>query len=678
MKTHDFLLELGTEELPPKLLMGLSNSLKNNIITELDKLGLSFGEVNAFATPRRLAVTISKLQSKQEEQIIEKKGPSTDSPEMAIKGFSKSCGVDISDLEKRSIGNKDYYFYLNKESGKSINDLLPIVIESSINNIPITRAMKWGSSDYSFVRPVHWLVMMLDSKIVTADIMGLKSGNTTHGLRSKDNSVLLLSHAKDYQLFMLEKAQIEVDFNKRKELIRSQVLLVAKDKNAEVVIDESLLDEICALVEIPMAFSGKFDKRFLKVPEEALISAMKSHQKYFHLVDKKGALLPFFISVANGKSNDIETVVKGNERVIHPRLADSEFFWNQDKATRLDERLGDLDSVLFMKSLGSMAQKVKRIEHLSSYIANLVGFDVDISSRAGLLAKSDLISKMVGEFADLQGIMGGYYALNDGEPDEVAIAIKEHYQPRFSGDKLPSTNAGLVVSIADKIDTITGIYGIGQAPTGSKDPYALRRLALGLLRILLEAKIEINLKQLIDVSLDLHLKDVDRESSESIYQFMMDRLKAYYKDAGVDGNIYEAVLAVSPESPLDFQKRVEALSQFTKKIESKSLIESNKRIANILKDFDGNYKELTSKMLIEEVEQKLFKATELITRQLTNNKDYNLIMESLLNLKDDIDNFFDSIMVNVEDPDLRKARLMLISRVRSLFLSVADISFLSS
>ena len=678
MKSHDFLLELGTEELPPKLLMGLSKSLKNNIITELEKLGISFGEVSEFATPRRLAVTISQLQSKQEDQTIAKKGPSIDSPEMAIKGFSKSCGVEVNNLEKRSIGDKEYYFYSNKESGQNIKDLLPAIIESSINNIPITRAMKWGSADYSFVRPVHWLIMMLDSKIVSANIMGLESGNKSKGLRSKDNSELEFSNAKDYESFMSEHAHIEVDFNKRKELIRKQVLSVAKDINAEVIIDESLLSEVCALVEIPKAFYGKFDERFLAVPEEALISAMKSHQKYFHLVDNKGKLMPFFISVANGESSDIETVVKGNERVIHPRLADSEFFWNQDKTLRLDKRLNDLDNVLFMKSLGSMGQKVKRVEHLSSYIADLVGFDATVASRAGLLAKSDLVSEMVGEFADLQGIMGGYYALNDGESEAVAIAIKEHYQPRFAGDKLPSTNEGLVVAIADKIDTISGIYGIGQAPTGSKDPYALRRLALGLMRILLEAKIEINLKKLIDVSLDLHLKEVDRDSSESIYQFMMDRLKAYYKDINIDGSIYEAVLAVSPESPLDFHQRVEALSEFNKKIEARSLIESNKRIANILKDFDGSHKELNSEMLLEESEQKLFKATELITKLLENNKDYNIIMESLVNLKDDIDNFFENIMVNVEDPDLRRARLMLISRVRSLFLSVADISFLSS
>jgi glycyl-tRNA synthetase beta chain len=678
MKTQDFLLELGTEELPPKLLLKLSESLKNNIINELEQLNISMSNVIAYATPRRLAITIAELQSKQQDQIIEKKGPSVESPDKAIEGFAKSCGVDISELEKRSLGNKEYYFYKTQETGKSIQSLLPRVIESSINNIPITRAMKWGNLDYSFVRPVHWLVMMLDNEVVPAHIMGLESGNTTRGLRSNKDLLLEIFHANDYHSIMLNKAKIEVDFNKRKEIIRQQVLTVAKTKNAEVVIDELLLDEVCALVEFPRAFSGKFDKRFLTVPEEALISAMKLHQKYFHMVDSKGNLLPFFISVANIESTNLQVVIEGNERVIHPRLADAEFFWNQDKLVRLDQRLGELENVLFMKSLGSMAEKAKRIESLSNYIAGLVGFDADISARAGLLSKSDLMSEMVGEFADLQGIMGGYYALNDGESKAVSIAIREHYQPRFSGDKLPSTNEGLVVAIADKLDTITGIYGIGQAPTGSKDPFALRRLALGLLRILLEARIELNLKELIDFSLNLHLKEVDRDSSLSIYQFMMDRLKAYYKDLGVDGSIYEAVLAVSPSSPFDFHQRVEALNEFTQKNESKSLIESNKRIANILKDFEGDHDKLNSKMLLEESEKKLYKVTELITKQLTEKQDYKTIMLSLLDLKDVIDIFFETVMVNADDLEVREARLMLISRVRALFLSVADISYLSS
>ena len=677
MKTHDFLLELGTEELPPKLLLKLSKALKDNLSSELEKLSIKSDSIKAFATPRRLAISISELQSKQQDQVLEKKGPSTQSPEMAINGFAKSCGVDVSELEKKELGGKEYFYYSKEETGQSVSELLPEAIEKSIKDIPITRAMKWGSSDYSFVRPVHWLVIMLDKDIVPAKIMGLESNRITKGLRFID-PIIELKHAKDYEQVMSDKAQILVDFAKRKELIRDQVLSVAQKNNAEVVIDESLLDEVCALVEYPRAFSGSFDKKFLDIPQEAIISAMKSHQKYFHLVDIQGQLLPLFISVANIESTNIKAIVDGNERVIHPRLADSEFFWNQDKAKKLEERLPDLDSVMFMKSLGSMGQKAKRIESLSSHISDLVGFDQKASARAGLLSKSDLLSEMVGEFADLQGIMGGYYATNDGETQAVSVAIREHYQPRFAGDKVPSTNEGLVVAIADKLDTISGIYGIGQAPTGSKDPYALRRLALGLLRILLEAKIELNLKSLIDYSLNLHLKEVDRSCGDDIYSFMMDRLKAYYKDANIDSNVYEAVLAVSPESPLDFHLRVEALNEFTQSENSKSLIEANKRIANILKDSNEKNETLNPKILIDDSEIKLFNASESLSKKLSGSKDYQEVMKSLIDLKDSIDSFFDNVMVNTDDDKLKSSRLALIRKIRLLFLSVADISYLSS
>ena len=677
MKTHDFLLELGTEELPPKLLLKLSNSLRDNLSEELNKINISSKTIKAFATPRRLAVFISELQSKQQDQLIEKKGPSTQSPEMAVNGFAKSCGVNVDKLEIKELGGKEYFFYTKDEPGQNIRDLLPAIIEKSIKNIPITRAMKWGDLDYSFVRPVHWLVVMLDKDIVKANIMGLESGRESKGLRFSGLN-LEFAHAKDYESMMNKEAKILVDFGKRKELIRSQILAVAENNNAEVVIDESLLDEVCALVEYPKAFSGGFDKKFLDVPQEAIISAMKSHQKYFHLIDKKGNLLPLFISVANIESSNIQAIIDGNERVIHPRLADSEFFWNQDKAIKLEDRLSDLESVMFMKSLGSMGQKVKRIEKLSSHISGLVGFDKKMAARAGLLSKSDLLSEMVGEFADLQGVMGGYYAHNDGEPSEVSIAISEHYQPRFSGDDLPSTEEGIVVSLADKIDTLTGIYGIGQGPTGSKDPYALRRTALGMLRILLEGKIELDLKSLIDFSLNLHLEEVDRGSAVDIYTFMMDRLKAYYKDANIDSNIYEAVLAVSPNSPLDFHHRVDALNEFIKSENSKSLIESNKRIANILKDSDEKQEVLNEEILIEDSEKALFNAAESLSKELTGGNNYKEIMKSLIEIKDLIDSFFDNVMVNVEDEKVKSSRLALIRRVRHLFLSVADISYLSS
>jgi len=677
MKTHDFLLELGTEELPPKLLKKLSNALKDNLVAELKSLDLTMGEVKAFATPRRLAVSIAKLQSEQKDQLIERKGPAVCAPEKAIEGFSRSNGVDVSALEKQTLGDKEYYFFKSEKAGDKTEKLLPSAVEKAINNIPITRAMQWGDLDYSFVRPVHWLVMLLDDDVVPANIMGLESGNTTRGMRFTGEQLFEVSHASQYQSLMADKAQIEVNFDTRKEVIREQVNVVAKANNAMAVIDESLLDEVCALVEYPKAFSGYFDEKFLDVPEEALISAMKSHQKYFHMIDENGNLLPAFISVANIESSDLSVIINGNERVIRPRLADSEFFWEQDKAKRLEDRLIDLDKVLFMKSLGSMGDKAKRIEKLSGTIAEMIGADVDSCERAGLLAKTDLLSEMVGEFADLQGVMGGYYAKNDGESDAVAEAIKEHYQPRFAGDVLPSTVAGLVVAVADKLDTITGIVGIGQGPTGSKDPYALRRLALGLLRIFVEGRLELNLKTLIEVSLNLHMDSVDKTAAPKIYQFMMERLKAYYRDNKVDGNVFEAVLAVSPESPLDFHQRVETLNAFIQQSESASLIEANKRIANMLKDYETG-EEIDTSLLLEDSEIALFKATKAVSDQLIGQKDYQAIMTSLVSLKPVIDSFFDNVMVNAEDLDLRKARLALISRVRVLFLSVADISFLSS
>ena len=677
MSTQDFLLELGTEELPPKLLKQLSNALTNNVITQLSELNLSYTKVASFATPRRLAVLVSDLQLQQEDQLIERKGPAVSAPDQAVEGFAKSCGVAKSDLEQKSFGKADYYFFTKEQKGLKTQDLLQDIVDTAIKKIPITRAMRWGDLDFNFVRPTHWLIMMLGSDVVEATVMGLTSSNTTRGLRFTGEQAFSIDHAGDYRQVLFDKAQIEVDFDARKEMIREQIMQVALDCQSNAVIDELLLEEVCALVEYPCAFSGGFDARFLDVPEEALISAMKSHQKYFHMVDDNGKLLPAFISVANIKSSDLSVIIDGNERVIRPRLTDSEFFWEQDKANSLASRLPKLDSVLFMKSLGSMGDKAKRIESLSTYIANIVGANADHSARAGLLAKTDLVSDMVGEFADLQGVMGGYYALNDGEDAAVATAISEHYHPRFAGDTLPSTNEGLVVAIADKLDTITGIYGIGQGPTGSKDPYALRRMALGLLRIMVEAELKVDLKALIKQSLELHALEVDRSSADAIYQFMMDRLRAYYKEQKVSSKAFEAVLAVRPESPYDFHLRVAALNEFTNDSASASLIEANKRIANMLKDHQDLGTQVDSSVLVEAAEKALFEATTAVAKQLNTSHDYTQSMRELLSLKETIDTFFDQVMVNADDEALKRSRLTLLNWIRALFLSVADVSYLS-
>jgi len=677
MNTQDFLLELGTEELPPKLLQKISNALTTNLTDQLSELKLSFGKVESFATPRRLAVLVHDLQLQQDDQTVERKGPALSAPDQAVEGFAKSCGVSKQDLSHKAFGKADYYFFTKEQKGLKTTDLLEDVVDTAIKKIPIAKPMRWGNLDFTFVRPTHWLVMMLGSEVVPATVMGLSAGNTTKGLRFTGEQEFGIDNAADYQQTLFDRAQIEVDFDARKQIIRKQVMQVASKSKANAVIDESLLDEVCALVEYPCAFSGGFDQKFLSVPEEALISAMKSHQKYFHMVDDNEKLLPSFISVANIESSDLSVIIDGNERVIRPRLSDSEFFWEKDKTESLESRLSKLNDVLFMKLLGSMGDKVKRIESLSSYIAGVIGANVDYSARAGLLSKSDLVSDMVGEFADLQGVMGGYYALNDGEDESVSIAIREHYHPRFSGDSLPSSREGLVVAIADKLDTITGIYGIGQGPTGSKDPYALRRMALGLLRIMVEGQLNLDLKALIAQSLSLHSSKVDASSADDIYQFMMDRLRAYYKEQKVSAKAFEAVLAVRPESPYDFHRRVEALNLFTQQSESESLIESNKRIANILKEHDNLGTDVDTSVFVEDAEKALYEAVSNVAKDLSLSADYEQTMNKLLSLKDSIDSFFDQVMVNTDDEILKRSRLTLLNWVRSLFLSVADISYLS-
>jgi len=677
MNTQDFLLELGTEELPPKLLQKISNALTTNLTDQLSELKLSFGKVESFATPRRLAVLVRDLQLQQDDQTVERKGPALSAPDQAVEGFAKSCGVSKQDLSHKAFGKADYYFFTKEQKGLKTTDLLEDVVDTAIKKIPIAKPMRWGNLDFTFVRPTHWLVMMLGSEVVPATVIGLSAGNTTKGLRFTGEQEFGIDNAADYQQTLFDRAQIEVDFDARKQIIRKQVMQVASKSKANAVIDESLLDEVCALVEYPCAFSGGFDQKFLSVPEEALISAMKSHQKYFHMVDDNEKLLPSFISVANIESSDLSVIIDGNERVIRPRLSDSEFFWEKDKTESLESRLSKLNDVLFMKLLGSMGDKVKRIESLSSYIAGVIGANVDYSARAGLLSKSDLVSDMVGEFADLQGVMGGYYALNDGEDESVSIAIREHYHPRFSGDSLPSSKEGLVVAIADKLDTITGIYGIGQGPTGSKDPYALRRMALGLLRIMVEGQLNLDLKALIAQSLSLHSSKVDASSADDIYQFMMDRLRAYYKEQKVSAKAFEAVLAVRPESPYDFHRRVEALNLFTQQSESESLIESNKRIANILKEHDNLGTDVDTSVFVEDAEKALYEAVSNVAKDLSSSADYEQTMNKLLGLKDSIDSFFDQVMVNTDDEILKRSRLTLLNWVRSLFLSVADISYLS-
>ncbi len=693
MNTQDFLLELGSEELPPKLLKQLSDSLSSNLTKQLDELNLSFDKAVSFATPRRLAVLVSNLQCQQEDQIIKRKGPTVSAPIQAVEGFAKSCYVSQDKLEKKELNGVNYYFFTQNKKGLKAQDLLPEVADRAIKKIPITRAMRWGDSDFNFVRPVHWLVMIFDNDIIKANIMGLDSGNITRGMRFTGEQEFSINNAKDYQKTLFDKAQIEVDFDVRKEIIRRQVMQIASENGATAVIDECLLDEVCALVEYPCAFSGNFNERFLEVPKEALISAMKSHQKYFHMVDNNGKLLPAFISIANIKSSDLSVIVDGNERVIRSRLTDSEFFWEQDKSTTLESRISKLDSVLFMEGLGSMGEKARRIEELSTYIASIIGADKIHSGRAGLLSKTDLITDMVDEFADLQGVMGGYYALNDGEDQIVANAISEHYHPRFSGDSIPSTSEGLCVAIADKVDNIVGIYGIGHKPTGSKDPYALKRAALGLLRIIIESKLNLNLFNLIKESVDLY--KFKENISNEINNFISDRLGAYYQDKGIDKSVVNAAQHTSVSGTnyiYDLDLRIQALHNFVQDEDSKSLIEAYKRSNNIFKNITeddiavGGYMLKPHNRTIDckdieysnKFDKKLSNALTKFREKIKGNEQkYLFIVGALLELKPAIDDFFDNVMVLDDDLELRDKRVHLLMVTNTLFSSIADFSYLS-
>lgn len=676
MKTADFLLELGVEELPAKSLLRLSNDLGEQFEGQLDAFNLSYAQIDLFATPRRLSLLVHDLQLQQSTQTKQRKGPAVGASAQAIIGFAKSCGVEENLLEKKTLKGGDYYYFSKQQTGQKAIDLLAQITSTALQKTPIAKPMRWGDKAFKFARPLDWLVMILGNQIVPADIMGLHSSNRSKGLRFADKKTLTIKNAKDYQHILLNETKIEVDFQQRRENIRQQVKKVAADNQAIAVIDEDLLTEVCALVELPLAFLGGFDRRFLSTPKEALILTMKLHQKYFHLLDDSGELLPLFIGVANGQFDDLAVIIDGNQRVIRPRLADAEFFYEQDKKHSLASRLPQLKDILFMKSLGSMRDKAERVAALSAQIAIKIGADDKAAHRAGLLCKTDLLSDMVGEFADLEGIMGGYYALYDGEENSVSIAISEHYQPKFAGDNLPRTKVGLAVAIADKLDSISGIYAIGQQPTGSKDPYALRRLALGLARIMIESKLPLDLQKLIVNALQLH--HLPNEKSWQIYQFIIQRLKGYYQEKNIEGRIFASVAALETSSPYDFHLRVEALRGFADKDEAASLIEANKRIVNILKNVnEDDFADFVvhEKDFVTDFDKKLNAA--IIQIENNNQADYQQKINELLALKIVIDEFFDNVLVNDDNSAVKKQRLSMIKRLRALFLSVADISYLS-
>lgn len=684
--THDFLVEIGTEELPPKALKMLSEAFSSGIQLGLEEAEISFAEVGVYASPRRLAVRIQGLQSQQADKIIEKKGPAKKAafdvegnPSKALQGFSRGCGVSPDELSEIETSKGTWMVYYQEKKGQAVADLLPDIVNKSLANLPIPKRMRWGSSDIEFVRPVHWVLMLLDESIVPANILGHQASNFTKGHRFHAPERIKITRPGNYSLKLGTQGFVVASFEERLSLIRQQVKAIATSFGGEAVIDEDLLEEVTALNEWPQAVQGDFDEVFLSVPAEALISAMKSHQKYFHVLDRHGKLMSKFITIANIVSSNPLAVKEGNERVIRPRLADAKFFWDQDRKHTLDDFLPRLKKVIFQQKLGSLFDKVERLESLTVKIAKPLGVASEIATRAARLSKSDLMSEMVGEFPDLQGIMGRYYATEQKENALVAEAIDEQYKPRFSGDTLPKTAVSQSLAIADKLDTITGIYGIGQVPTGDKDPFGLRRAALGLVRIIIESELDLDLHLLIKFSLDLHESiTITSKLVNNIYGFIISRLKSYYADKGVSTEEFEAVRVCFPAHPLDFDKRLAAVVQFSKMPEAVSLSAANKRIANILKKSSDDIVDTVETSLFEEDAERVLFATLDDLREsvseLMAKRDYTTAMAQLAKIHKPVDDFFDGVMVMSDNQAVKNNRLALLKQIYQLFLAIADIS----
>ncbi len=689
MTTRDLLIEIGTEELPPKALKKLSRAFHDGVLLGLKNAELSHAGIQQYATPRRLALLVWGLQEKQEDKQVERRGPALTAafddegcPTKAATGFARSCGIEVDELDKIETDKGSWLAYSSEQKGEQASTLIPDIIHKALEALPIPKRMRWGDLSEQFVRPVHWAVLLFGDEVIETEILGVKTGRETRGHRFHAPDTIYIGEPASYAPLLESKAYVIADFEARHEAIRGQVLEIAKKVSGQAVIDEALLDEVTSMVEWPQAVLGDFDPRFLDVPSEALISAMKGHQKYFHVVDTKGKLMPHFITISNIVSKDPDKVREGNERVIRPRLSDAEFFWEQDKKIKLFDRNERLKAVVFQKKLGSVFNKVQRVSELAVYIASSIGWDVKKSKRAAGLCKADLMTNMVDEFPDLQGIMGRYYAQLDGEDDEVAQAIDEHYMPRFSGDQLPATEAGLCVSLADKVDTLVGIFAIGHKPTGDKDPFALRRAALGVLRIIIEKDLELDLDMVIKNAIKnysyqrvpIHIED----TSALVYDFILARLKVYFINLGYARDAVDAVLCLKPDNLQDAEMRLQALAEFRKLPEAESLAAANKRISNILKKSDQELPEKWNIFILADEEEKTLanKIDELepLLEPLFNNQEYEMAMKELAGLREPVDAFFDQIMVMAEDEGLRTNRLAMLNVLRNHFLRVADLS----
>jgi glycyl-tRNA synthetase beta chain len=688
MNLDNLLIEIGTEELPPKSLTKLAISFAQNIEKHFKENEFNFDSVTWYASPRRLAVYVEQLAEVQNDRVIEVRGPAVSvafdangNATPAAIGWARSNGIEIDNTTRLKTDKGEWLYYKGTEKGLAVANLISALVEKSLQGLPIPKPMKWGSSSIQFIRPIHTVTMLFGKRLIEGSILGINSARTILGHRFMGTKSFSLESANDY-LAELKSHFVVADFNQRKEIIRQQIQDAAAKENAVADMNEELLEEVTALVEWPVVLVANFEDAFLDVPKEALIYTMKGDQKYFPLLDHAGNLKSRFIFISNIDSKQPELVISGNEKVIRPRLADAQFFFNTDKKQTLESRLDSLDSILFQKQLGSVLDKSKRIAQLSATIAEYLKADPKLAHRAGLLSKTDLMTNMVMEFPDVQGIMGMHYATFDGEHADVALALNEQYMPRFAGDSLPSSLISISVAIADKIDTLVGIFGIGQVPKGDKDPFALRRAAIGILRIVVEHKLPLDLELLVDSSITAFGDKIQtKDLKTNVVDFVLARFKAWYLEQDIAIDVIQAVAEIRPTRPADFAARVQAVTKFKNNVAAAALGAANKRVANLLaKNPVAESGSVNLELLHEPAERKLVDALETTQNQLQgllSTNDYDAALEVLAKLREPIDEFFESVMVMAEDEDTRTNRLVILSRLRGLFLSCGDISLLN-
>ena len=687
MTTQNFLVEIGTEELPPKALKTLATSFADNVEAELNQAGLTFDKIEWFAAPRRLAVKVLNLATQQPSKEIEKRGPAVSAafdaegkPTKAAEGWARGCGITIDQAERIATDKGEWLVHRAKIEGQPTKNLLNGIVSNALAKLPIPKPMRWADKTVQFIRPVHTVTMLLGDEVIEGEILGVASARTIRGHRFLGEKEFEIQHADQYPQLLREKGAVVADFNERKAEILAKSQAKATALGGVADIEESLLEEVTSLVEYPNVLAAKFEERFLAVPAEALVYTMKGDQKYFPIYDKDGKLLPHFIFVSNINPEDPTAIIEGNEKVVRPRLTDAEFFFKTDLKQKLVDRLPRLETVLFQQQLGTLKDKTDRIEQLAGEIAKQIGADEAKAKRAGLLSKCDLMTNMVFEFTDTQGVMGMHYARHDGEDEEVAVALNEQYMPRFAGDELPKSLVASAVALADKFDTLTGIFGIGQAPKGSADPFALRRAALGALRIIVEKNLPLDLEDLVKKSTALFGDKLTNQNVVAdVVDFMLGRFRAWYQDEGIAVDVIQAVLARRPTRPADFDARVRAVSHFRTLDSAEALAAANKRVSNILAKADAAIGEINLTACVEPAEKALAEAVLALRTEvqpLIAKGDYTAVLDKLANLRVPVDSFFDNVMVNAEDPALRQNRLAILNTLQGLFLQVADISVL--